>query len=134
MSDDARYLVWSFRRHHSCYDCGSTERIEAEPNASAVQLNEEEFDAFMRAVSHYRSSEYVYLYRKVGDNALPETITRLVELGRVEIEQEKERARIRAEKAAEKAAKSQSAAAKKQIEELKKQKKLYEELKAKFES
>ena len=132
MSDD-RYLVWAFRHNQSCYDCGSTERIEAEPNASAVQLNEEDFSAFLRAANNIRSSEFVYLYRKQGDNAMPETIMKLVELGRVELEQEKERTRIRAEKAAEKAAKSQSAAAKKEIEERKKKKKLYEQLKAEFE-
>ncbi len=130
---DKRYHVWAFRRHRACYDCGAVEQIEVEPNASAVQLAEDEFNAFLKGAHSGRHDDYVFLYRCLDDNALTPKILELVELGRTEIEQEKERERKRAEKAAEKAAKAQDLTAKKQVEELKKQKKLYAELKAKFE-
>lgn len=134
MSDE-RYYVWAFRRHQGCYDCGATEQIEAESNASAVELSEDDFNAFLKGAAALRyNSEHVFLYRKSGDNALTPKIMELVERGNVELAEQRKREALRKEKAAAKAEKAKDASVRRAEKEAKEKRKLYEQLKAEFET
>jgi len=129
------YHVWAFRRFNHCYDCGQLDKIEAEPNAAAVQLTEQEFNAFQHGVnaqSRY-STEYVYLYRQVGDNSLTPKIMELVKIGEEVLQEKVKRDEEKRRKAAARAEKAKDAATKKAEKEAKEKRKLYEQLKAEFE-
>lgn len=131
-----RYHVWAFRRINACYDCGQLDKIEAEPNASAVELTESEFNAFQHGVqsqSRY-GSEYIYLYRQIGDISLAPKIMELVKLGEAELADKARREEEKKRKAVARAAKAKDAAAKKAEKEAKEKRKLYEQLKAEFGS
>lgn len=131
MSDD-KYLVWAFRKHHGCYECSASERIEVEPYASGVELTQEEFDALMRWTRD-RSGEHVFLWRRVGENAMHDTIKMYINLGREMLENERQREDEKKRKAArakENAAKKAAKEAEKAAEQ---ERKLYEKLKEKFE-
>lgn len=135
MSDD-RYLVWAFRKHQGCYECSASERIEVEPYASGVELTQEEFDALMRW-TRGRSGEHVFLWRRVGENTMHDTIKMYINWGREMLENERQRDEEKKRKAAEKAARAKENAAKKAAKEAAKaeerERKLYEELKGKYE-
>ena len=131
---DTKYYVWAFRRSQECYDCGAIEKIDAEPNASAVELTAEQFDAFLIGAGTLRwNSEYAFLYRRVDDAALTPRIMELVERGMVEVEEKKKREEAKKQKAAEKAARASELASKKAAKEAEQERKLYAKLKEKFE-
>lgn len=136
MSEE-RYHVWAFRKHHGCYECSATERIEVEPYASGMELNQEEFDALMRW-TRGKAGEHIFLWRKVGDNAMTDTIKMYIGLGREMLENERKRDEEKKRKAAEKAARAKENAAKKAAKEADKkaeqERRLYEELKARYEN
>jgi hypothetical protein len=131
--EQGKFKVWSFKIVHNCYDCGSDSSTMFEFPMESMELTSEEFDLFVEGVrSNKGRSNMVYLYRApyVDDVS---TIRSMIESGH---ELRKQRAEKQAQGAAKKAARELKIAKEKQQEAqkvLEKEKKLYEELRSKFE-
>ena len=123
---EVRYTVWSFKEITGCYDCGNDSSTMYEFPCESVELSEDEFNLFSRAVKDNRGCNgFRYLYKSNQLDEIP-TVQSMVEEGRKLVENEERKLKMRSDRVV----KQQQLAEKKKVD---KEKRIFEQLKQKFE-